>query len=102
MGLVSGELRWRPWRFSWFGHQSLLALRPEWMTGHWPAVLSSVLASIFFSDRVQLFHVRIERPANAARRFSVLSLNIGQAAIKRAGACHRGRYARPVEAAYYK
>jgi len=32
----------------------------------------------------------------------VLSLNIGQAAIKRAGACHRGRYARPVEAAYYK
>jgi hypothetical protein len=59
MGSDWGEFWRRILRFSWFGHQSLFEIIPTCVvpctTGHLPALLSSVLGSIFPSDRVQVF-----------------------------------------------
>ena len=48
--------------FSWFGHQSRFA-KLVCMTGHLPALLSSVFASIFFSDHVLEFEGEAARVA---------------------------------------
>src|SRR6266446_8423878 len=58
MGSDWGEFWRRILRLSWFGHQSLFDLIPTFVvpctTGHLPA-FSSVLASMFPSDRVPVF-----------------------------------------------